>query len=237
VILFYNQIIFTMNDSQMNWLRMFRKVKGVSIENSAITDKYPPIVASFNTFGALVDEIELVSAADSRSTKGTYEQKLEKKEAMALEAAELAAGGLALAKDKGDTELLAVLDISYSEMRYGDEQTAVGMATTIHDELSELGAELENYLVSAEDIAALKEAIDAYKAMLEDSGGQESVARTRQLAGLFKKANDHLNDHLDKLVMRIRRKEPVFYDTYQNARVIIDLGKGRKEEAPIEATM
>jgi hypothetical protein len=59
------------------------------------------------------------------------------------------------------------------------------------------------------------------------------VARTRQLAGLFRKANEHL----DKLVTRIKRKEPVFYDTYQNARVIVDLGKGPTEEAPKEATM
>jgi hypothetical protein len=63
------------------------------------------------------------------------------------------------------------------------------------------------------------------------------VARTPQLAGLFRKANDHLGEHLDKLVTRIKRKEPVFYDTYQNARVIIDLGKGPTEEAPKEATM
>jgi hypothetical protein len=226
-----------MNDSQMNWLRMFRKVKGVSIENGAITDKYPPIVASFNTFGGQLDEIEVVSAADSRSTKGTYEEKQDRKGNMANEASELAAAASAYAKDQGDAELLAVLDISYSDIRYGDEQTALNLATTVYNEVSELGAALENYLITAEDVTALKEAIDAYKAMLEDSGGQESVARTRQLAGLFKKANDHLNDHLDKLVMRIRRKEPVFYDTYQNARVIVDLGKGRKEEAPIESVI
>jgi hypothetical protein len=226
-----------MNDSQMNWLRMFRKVKGVFSENGAITDKYPPIGASFNTFGGQLDEIELVSAADSRSTKGTFEEKQDRKGIMASEASELAAAASAYAKDQGDAELLAVLSISYSDIRYGDEQTALNLATTVYNEVSELGAALENYLITPEDVTALKEAIDAYNELLEDSGGQESVARTRQLAGLFKKANDHLNDHLDKLVMRIRRKEPVFYDTYQNARVIIDLGKGRKEEAPVEATM
>jgi hypothetical protein len=145
VILFYNQIIFTMNDSQMNWLRMFRKVKGVSIENGAITDKYPPIVASFNTFGGQLDEIELVSAADSRSTKGTYEEKQDRKGSMACEASELAAAASAYAKDQGDAELLAVLDISYSDIRYGDEQTALNLATTMYNEVSELGAALENY--------------------------------------------------------------------------------------------
>lgn len=156
---------------------------------------------------------------------------------MANEAAELAAAASAYAKDQGDAALLAVLGISYSDMRYGDEQTAFNLAMTVYNELSELGAALENYLITAEDLAALKEAIDAYHALLEDSGGQESVARTRQLAGLFKQASDHLNEHLDKLVMRIKRKEPLFYDTYQNARVIIDLGGGKKQEASVEATM
>jgi hypothetical protein len=216
---------------------MCRKVKGVFTENSAITDKYPPIGVSFGTFSELLDEIEKVSAAGSRSTKGTYEEKQDRKELMAHEVAEHAAAASAYAKDKGDAELLAVLAISYSDIRYGDEQTAYNLAMTVYNELSELGPELENYLVTAEDLAALKEAIDGYHALLEDSGGQESVARTRQLAGLFKKANEHLSEHLDKLVTRIKRKEPVFYDTYQNARVIIDLGGGKKQEASMEVTL
>lgn len=221
----------------MNRLRMYRKVKGVFSENGAITVNYAPIGASFTTFSELLVGIEQVSAADSKSTKGTYEEKQDRKDIMANQAAELAAAASAYAKDKGDTALLAVLSISYSEIRCGDEQTAYNLAMTVYNELSELGAALENYLITAEDLAGLKEAIDAYHTLLEDSGGQESVARTRQLAGLFKQTSDHLNEPLDKLVMRIRRKEPVFYDTYQNARAIINLVKGRKEEATLEATM
>jgi hypothetical protein len=45
---------------------------------------------------------------------------------------------------------------------------------------------------------------------------------------LFKQANDHLHDHLDKLVLCIKRKEEVFFDTYTNARTILDLGSRKK---------
>ena len=88
---------------------------------------------------------------------------------------------------------------------------------------------LDDYMVTAADLKVLKQAIDAYRTNLESTQRQDSVARTRQLAGLFKQASDHLSDHLDKLVNRIARKEPVFFDTYTNARVILDLGGGRKK--------
>jgi len=226
-----------MNDTQMNWLRMFRKVKGVFTDNSAITGTYQPIGLSFTTFNDLLGEIEVVSAADSRTTTGSYEDKVNKKETMALEASEMASAASAYAKDQGDTELLAVLGISYSEIRYSDEQSSYSLAMTVYNELSTLGSVLEAYMIAVEDLTALKASIDAYHTTLENTGGQDSVARTRQLAGLFGKANDHLRDHLDKLMTRIKRKEPVFFDTYTNARVIIDLGGGRKQEASSEASL
>ena len=103
------------------------------------------------------------------------------------------------------------------------------MAQAVYNELKGLVAELEDYMVTAADLKVLKQAIDAYHANLESTQGQDSVARTRQLAGLFKQVSDHLKDHLDKLMNRIARKEPVFFDTYTNARVILDLGGGRKK--------
>lgn len=158
--------------------------------------------------------------------------KLELKDTMARETAELASAAYAYAKDVKDTELTAVLDISFSEIRYADDQAAHSMSMAVYNELSGLLAELEDYLVTAEDLNTLKQVIGDYHACLENTQGQDSVARTRQLAGLFNQANEQLREHLDKLINRIQRKEPVFFDTYTNARVILDLGAGRKKETP-----
>jgi len=216
---------------------MYRKTNGVASANPSILETYMPVGRSFGTFKGLVTKIETVAAADSKSTKGTFEDKDDKKEEMATIAVELASAGLAYAKDQGNTELLAVLAISYSDIRYGDEQTAYNLALTVHNELKALGGALQDYMVSEEDLAGLKASIDAYHMLLQNTGEQDSVARTKQLAGLFQQANEHLRDHLDKLVTRIKRKEPVFFDTYTNARVIQDLGGSRKPEVSEEAVL
>ena len=214
----------------MNWLRMFRKVKGVFKDDLRITKKYKAIGTSFATFDGILTKIEEVDSNGSKANKGTYEDKINKKDEMAHEAVELASAASAYARDEQDAELLAVLDTSYGDIRYADEQTAYSLGMGIYNQLDELGPALEYYLVTAEDLVGLKEVIDSCHDLLENSGSQDSVARTLQLAGLFQQGNDHLNNHLDKLVTRIKRKEPKFYDTYQNACVIIDLGGGRKQK-------
>lgn len=230
--IFFIQTNIIMNDNQINRLRMYRKVKGVFADNKEIAAQYPPIGKSYGVFDDLLTQIEEIGAAGARTTSGTFESKLELKDAIAREAVELASAAFAYAKDQGDTELAAVLDVSYSDIRYGDDQATYNLAMAVYNELKGLVAELEDYMVTAEDLSVLKDAIDTYQTNLESTQGQNSVARTRQLAGLFKKASDHLSDHLDKLVSRIARKEPVFFDTYTNARVILDLGGRRKVETP-----
>jgi hypothetical protein len=80
-------------------------------------------------------------------------------------------------------------------------------------------------MISAEDLTDLKNSVELYHTNLKNAKAQASVARTRQLVVLFKEITKHLDEHLDKLVGRIKRKEPLFFDTYTNARVIHDLGK------------
>jgi hypothetical protein len=218
-----------MNDKQANKFRMHRKVKGVFTKNPDISTKYPAIGASFGSFDTLFTKIDKIDTAGAKPTSGTFESKLELKESMANEVDELAAAAFAYANDKKDIELAAALDVTYSEVRYADDQEAFSQSSAVYDELIGLDpAELEGYMISAEDLINFKNVVELYHTNLQSTKGQDSVARTRQLAVLFREITDHLYKHLDKLVGGIKRKEPVFFDTYTNARVIHDLGKGPK---------
>lgn len=220
-----------MNDRQANKFRMHRKVKGVFTKNPDISDKYPAIKSSFGSFDTLFTKIEKTDSSGAKSTSGTFESKLELKESMANEVDELASAAFAYANDKKDTELAAALDVTYSEIRYADDQEAFSQASALYDELMGLDpAELEGYMISADDLTNFNNIVKLYHKNLQSTKGQDSVARTRQLAVLFSEITDHLYKHLDKLVGRIKRKEPVFFDTYTNARVIHDLGKGPKKK-------
>ena len=218
-----------MNDKQMNWLRMYRKVNGVITNHKDVVAKYPPIGKSYQTFEGSVSKIETIESKGVLSG-GSFESKEEMKESIGSLASELAASGYVYAKDIGNTELAALLDVSYSEIRYADDQSTLSISTAVHKELNGLATMLEAYMITKSDLKELKQLIDDYKASLENTKSADSVARTRQLAGLFSKASAHLSNHLDKLMHRIKRKEPVFFDTYTNARVILDLGAGRKKD-------
>lgn len=220
-----------MNDKQMNWLRMYRKVKGVFMDYEDVVARYPPIGTSFKTFEEILSQIETI-ATEGALPGGSFESKEEMKENIGSLSSELAASAFVYAKDIGNTELAAVLDVSFSEIRYTDDQTTLSLATAVLKELEGLLAPLGAYMITKSDIKELKQLINAYKVSLQNTKSVVSVTRTRQLAGLFSKASKHLSTHLDKLMQRIKRKEPLFFDTYTNARVIIDLGSRRKVESP-----
>ena len=217
-----------MNDKQMNWLRMYRKVKGVNTDHKDVVAKYPPIGKSYQTFEGSLSQIETI-ASEGALSGGSFESKEKMKESIGSLASELAASGYVYAKDIGSSELAAVLDVSFSEIRYADDQTTLSLAMAVHKELEGLLTPLKEYMITKSDLKELKQLDDAYKASLENTKSVDSVARTRQLPGLFSKASAHLSNHLDKLMHRIKRKEKVFFDTYTNARVILDLGSGRKK--------
>ena len=219
-----------MNDKQMNRLRMYRKVNGVYTNHKDVVARYVPIVKSYQTFEGSFSQIETI-ASEGALSGGSFESKEEMKESIGSLVSELAASAFVYAKDIGNTELAAVLDVSYSEIRYADDQTTLSLATAVLKELEGLLNPLEAYMITKSDLKELQQLIDAYKVSLQNTKSVDSVARTRQLAGLFSQASAHLSTHLDKLMQRIKRKEPVFFDTYTNARVIFDLGAGRKKEA------
>ena len=210
---------------------MCHKVKGSFANNKRITDKYPIIGESVDKTNNLIGQIEATDKEGASSTLGTYRSKIELKESMAMEASELASAAFAYAKAKKDTELQAVLEISYSDIRYVDDQEAYTTASALHSELSALDpAEIEKYLISAKDLRNFNSQVELFHSIRENTNHQFSVARNRKLTGLFKQITDHLKDDLDNLMNRIKRKEPEFYDIYTNARVIHDLGKSPKKK-------
>lgn len=150
------------------------------------------------------------------------------KEEMSLLAEELAAPGFVYARKTNNADLQGILDVSYSEIRYADDQSAYRMASAVHSALADELTNLGVYMVNQENLDELLGLTEEYKARLENTSSEDSVARTKQLKVLFRKTSEHLKNETDKLMLRVKRKEPVIYDAYRQARVIVDLGRSRK---------
>jgi hypothetical protein len=97
-------------------------------------------------------------------------------------------------------------------------------------------AEITPYGVLPETVVSLKKEIDDFAALVAKPR-TEIITRSRatsSLEDLFKETNELLRNQLDKLMLVLRLGNPVFYNEYKSARIIVDLHGSRKETVETE---
>ena len=157
--MYNSNFFFIMTDVQMNRLRMYRKVHGFSNSNDEFLTRYPAVGKSFKAFGSWLKKLEKVTQVQAGFVTTNAKTKLEVKDEMAQQTVELAAAGYAYAKETNNTDLMSVLDVSYSEIRYADEQSAYSMTMAVLSGLEAELSNLENYMISQEDLDAMQKAL------------------------------------------------------------------------------
>jgi hypothetical protein len=214
-----------MNKRQSNKLNSYQSVKGVLQDNKPVYENIPIINQSVVSFFEIVDQIDKIATKTEMDTTGETSAKIVAKEKLASLASSLAASGSVLAFEKKDVELEAALAYSYSDLRYARDSETLQISRAIESELLDCQAELADYMVSDENMADLHRLIEGFEDSLEIKGGVKSgsVAETRQLAILYRVADDLLSKKLDRFVVRLKANYPTFFDAYQNARMIVDL--------------
>lgn len=202
---------------------MLQSLIGVFNDFNTILSQYAIILQTaeqIKTKNSAIGQTHMLLTADGTATTS---EKREVKEKMAVLSGELAAAGAAYAADKGLLVLEKTLHVSYSDVRYGTDAEAIALAEMIHSELSGIAiAELQEYLVTQEDLDELDGLTGSFDTASEQKGSVKSqrVAATKQLALLFDEM-DTLLEKCDRLLKRIQRKEPEFYNTYANARMVV----------------
>lgn len=213
-----------MNRRQENKIRSFQNTKGVLDNNTEAYQEYPAVVQGVSNFNTNLAEILKIGTQASTDTTGITQAKTKAKDTMATLATEMSGSLKALAFDKQDVQLEAAVDFSYSDIRYASDIDALQSANVIYAEIENNLPDLANYMVSQEDADEFKVSIDEFERLSETKGKVKStsVSDTKRLAQLIRETDDLLNKNLDQLILRIKRKQPAFYDTYMNARNIID---------------
>jgi hypothetical protein len=214
-----------MNKRQSNKLNSYQSVKGVLQDNKPVYENIPIINQTVVSFFEIVDQIDKIATKTEMDTTGETSAKIVAKEKLASLASSLAASGSVWAFEQKDVELEAALAYSYSDLRYARDTETLQISRAIESELLDCQAELADYMVSDENMADLHRLIEGFEDSLEIKGGVKSgsVAETRQLAILYRVADDLLSKKLDRFVVRLKSNYPTFFDAYQNARMIVDL--------------
>lgn len=214
-----------MDKYQSNKLNSYKSVKGVLDDYRDLYENEAVLNRSVKDFYKMLSEIGRVATRTIMDTTGETAAKKLAKEKMARLASTLAASGTAYAFETSNPELEAALNYSYTKIYYAKDSEAPARARAIETELLTHKEHLQEYMISEQDLDELDRYIDNYLESLQLRGGVKSahVADVKRLEILFKETDLLLLKRLDRFVLRLQSKNPMFYDAYSHARRIVDL--------------
>ncbi len=219
-----------MTDKQDNKRSMYIAVQSVCNSNNSTWSGLPAFVSTFGDFETTVANIDSQRQVQEGKTTGITENKQKEEDEMIQITLEIASAVHAYASINDDNELRNKVSYSPSYLLNSRDNILKDICQLIHDEANKVIANLADYGKTADDLTQLQKEIDDYAAILakpRTAIGTRATATTH-LVELFKQCDDILKNRLDKLMVSYKNSEPVFYQTYQSARNIVDLGARRQ---------
>ena len=225
-----------MNDSQENKLKMYFAVQKVVTNNTEVWKDLKAFADVFTQFGETIQEIQSTRMIQEGNLTGISKDKAQKKEDAISKAVEISSAVFAYASIIRDHTLMAKVDYSPSELRKSRDTILIDQLQVIHEATQAELADLANYGIEADDLAELKTLTHAYEQLLDEPrvAITDRAQATTALADLFAQGDTQLKEQMDKLMVMYKTTHAKFYQTYTNARKIIDLGVRYQTEAPQE---
>ena len=223
-----------MTGKQENKLSMYFAVQGVCNENNTVWGGLPAYVSAFGDFEGVIQSIQGSRLVQEKDTKGVTQDKASAVEQVIEKALEVSTAVHAYATDTNNNELREKINYSPSDLKGARDTILIDKCQLIHDEANNVIGSLGDYGVLAADLTDLQSKIDAYEASVakpREAITNRSTATT-ELENLLKEGDNILDNRLDKLMSNFKQSDPVFYSTYFNARLIVDLGRRGTADEP-----
>jgi hypothetical protein len=219
-----------MTTKQTNKLNMYEAVAKVMNENKTLWQDLTILTEVFAELNTLLSELRNVGSQRAKKTTGVTQNKSNKKEAMVKKATNLASSAYAYAERVKNRDLQSKFDYTYSVLFRSDDNNAINQVQAIVEEAEKIVNDLAPFGVKPEEITELKTLVESFTASIGEKSNVKSgrVSATKSLATLFKETDTLLKNQMDKLVLRLADSQATFYQTYQNARAIKDLGSRSK---------
>ncbi len=126
------------------------------------------------------------------------------------------------------------LNYQHWQLRHAKDNELCDIASAVYQAAYPYKENLVLFLVTDEDFVALDTLRLAFPATIPAKrvvSGANSAAR-EAMKKLFTDTDTLLKDTLDNLIVIYRVPQPDFYNQYMAARTIVDLGHGKKSDAP-----
>lgn len=215
-----------MNRAQYNRKEMFNTTLSYMTNHNGVWAEVPAIVQAMNEFSANITLIGDKIMKQEMPIAGEAMQKQNARDALEGEMLNIASQIFALGAATHNMELAMQVDLSLSQL---DNMTDDGLeerCVLIEGLMGANLAALADYGLVADDLTALgalRTAFHNFKSAPRTAAA-ERKSQTTTLPQLLRDTTSLLRLRLDKLVLRYRTSDPVFYAGYLAARVIVDKG-------------
>ncbi len=225
-----------MNNRQEDKLSMFISVDDVWESNKDIWVNTPASVRAFDKFKKIISEIVTQQEIQKGKTTGVTENKQKEEDRLIRITLEFASVVHSYASLIGDNELKQNVNYSPTDLKSARDTDLRAICQSVHRIAESVLSGLADYGKTQEDLDKLQTAIDDFSEMLSKPRaaiGTRTTATSR-LQELFKEGDELLRDHLDMIMVSYKTSYPTFYNMYQSARTIVDMGKRSKTEEETE---
>ena len=221
-----------MTDHQENKRSMFLSVHGICIDKKDLWIDLQAFVNTFEKFEKIISEIDTQRQIQEGVTLGVTESKHKEEEEMTQITLTIAANVYAYASLVDDHELRNRVNYSPSTLRNARDTVLKDICQSVHDAASEVVSELEDYGVTPETLEKQQKEIDDFTEMLAKPRTAISArsTATARIEELIKEGDELLRDQLDKLMFNYKTRDPIFYNMYQSARKMVNMGHRSKNE-------
>ena len=177
-----------------------------------------------------VNAIVSARQIQENDTKGISEDKINRREKMITKSMFVKGAVQAFATDTSNNELYKSVDYSVTELKQIADTIARDRALLIYNKANTIAASLSGYGITAAILTGLQNSINDFTGIIPSPRNAKSTSKaaTLEIRELINEADVIVKKKLDKLMLQFKESNEAFYNTYLNAREIIDLGKGSK---------
>lgn len=215
-----------MTKSEENKLSMLEAVYALLQGNTDKTATIPAFAEGETGLQTLIQKIKDTNSQFKNLAAGKTATKHAAEDSLVEAVLEVSNSLFVIARRNKDEELKVKAGINISDLRGMRDTELAGKCQDIATSAADMADELVNYGITADKLTELNNKIAAYQTALgaQESGLAERTAARQALSDLFKQTDELLKEELDSLMELFRNSETDFYNQYQAARVIRDLG-------------
>ena len=208
---------------------MYLAVRGICNEHNGVWNGLQAFADAVTALENTINRIHDARAIQEGKITGVTADKQQEKEEMIAHTVRIAKGVYAYASVTGNNTLKGRVDYSPSALKRARDTELRDICQVIHDAANEHIGNLGDYGIDAAALAELQTEINDFATILT-SPREAIVTRaeaTARLVDWFKQGDSILKDRMDPLAEQFKG-DGSFYNLYQGARVIVDLGKRGK---------